>query len=74
MKTEMSRSEFIKYLLGSLVFGVVSLFSFKKGEGFKIGKLGNFIGTTTAHGTCGYGMGCAGGGGTCGYGMGCAGN
>ena len=73
MKNEMGRGEFIKYVLGLAVFGIASLFSLKRDEGFKIGKIRNCVGATTAYGTCGMGYGCAGGGGQCGAGYGCAG-
>jgi hypothetical protein len=78
MEDKLNRKDFLKYLLTLAGFGVVSIFSFRKGEGFKIGKLKGSFGMSEANGTCGAGMGCAGTGGgqgfgQCGAGMGCAG-
>lgn len=74
MKEIMGRRSFFKYLLSIGVFGVTSLLSFKKDEGFLIGRVKNFqIGTPEATGSCSYGSDCAGGGGQCSYGASCGG-
>ncbi len=73
-KGKNERRSFLKYLLSIVAFGLTFLFSFKKDEGFKIGKVKvNSLGTSEAFGACGFGAGCAGGGGQCGFGAGCAG-
>jgi hypothetical protein len=73
-KENNERRSFLKYLLSFIAFALPFFFSFKKEEGFKIGKFKvNSLGPSEASGVCGYGMGCAGGGGQCGYGMNCAG-
>ena len=73
-KEKNERRSFFKYLLSLLAFGLTFFFSFKKDEGFKIGKMRiNSLGTSKAFGECGIGVGCAGGGGQCGIGVGCAG-
>jgi len=74
MKNEISRGEFIRYILGLSVFGIGSFFSLRKDEGFRIAKMRNCVGTATAYGACGMGSGCAGGGGVCGAGSGCSGS
>jgi hypothetical protein len=73
-KEKNMRRSFLKYLLSLVAFGISFFFSFKKDEGFKIGKFNTpSINTPKAYGTCGAGLGCAGGGGMCGAGLGCAG-
>jgi hypothetical protein len=74
-KEKNERRSFLKYLLSSVAFGLTFFFSFKKDEGFRIGKFNTpSINTPEAYGMCGAGLGCAGGGGRCGAGLGCAGN
>jgi hypothetical protein len=74
MEHQNERRDVLKYLLSLLAFGVTSILTFKKEEGFKIGKMRiNSLGTSKAFGECGIGVGCAGGGGQCGIGVGCAG-
>jgi hypothetical protein len=73
-KEKNERRSFLKYLLSLVAFGLTFFFSFKKDQGFKIGKLKmNSSGTSEASGQCGIGWGCGGGGGQCGMGLGCGG-
>ncbi len=63
-----------KYLIGFTAFGIASLFGLKRSGEINLGRMKETeFGLSEAHGTCGYGAGCAGGGGQCGYGAGCAG-
>ena len=73
-KEKNGRRSFFKYLFSLVAFGLTFFFSFKKDEGFKIGKFNTgSLNTPKAYGVCGIGAGCAGGGGQCGIGAGCAG-
>ncbi len=73
-KGKSERRSFLKYLLSVVAFGLTFLFSFKKDEGFKVGKLKvNSLGTSKAYGVCGIAVNCAGGGGQCGIAVNCAG-
>jgi len=63
-----------KYAIGLSVFGFVSVFGFRRSGELRLGKMKDIeFGLSKAHGTCGFGSGCAGGGGQCGFGSGCAG-
>lgn len=75
MKDDLGRRGFLKYLFALGAFGITSLLSFKKEEGFLIGKVKNFqVGLPEASGACSYGSDCAGGGGQCSYGSSCGGS
>lgn len=64
----------LKYLLGFAVFGLASLFGFKRTGNIRLGKMHNVdIGLSEAHGKCGSAYDCTGGGGSCGSAYDCSG-
>jgi hypothetical protein len=74
MNANGERRAFLKRLLSLIGFGTTFLSSFKKDEGFKIGKMKiNSLGTSEAFGKCGASFDCAGGGGQCGASYDCPG-
>jgi len=73
-KEKNGRRSFLKYLLSLVGFGLTFFLSFKKDEGFKLGKIKmNSLETSKAYGKCGIAFDCPGGGGQCGTAFDCPG-
>ena len=73
-KEKNERRSFFKYLFSLIAFSLPFFFSFKKEEGFKIGKQKlNSLGISKAYGKCGTAYDCPGGGGQCGTAYDCPG-